>query len=105
MNMRRMSSKGTYQYLEFIGGTCLVRIEASRLRLPPAYWAFCFAACERPLTESRRSIVMAAALELPTLLLLLVLLILGGHFAVAHCFDFLRAGSAGRDLTPCRCWA
>jgi hypothetical protein len=36
------------------------------------------------LAESRRSIVMAAALELPTLLLLLVLLILGGRFAIAH---------------------
>jgi hypothetical protein len=41
------------------------------------------------LAESRRSIVMAAALELPTLLLLLVLLILGGHFAIAHRFDFI----------------
>jgi len=89
MNMQRMSSKGTYQYLGFIGGTCLVRIEAPRLRLPPAYWAFGFTACERTLAKSRRSIVMAAALELPTLLLLLVLLILGGHFAIAHRFDFI----------------
>ncbi|MGH8502508.1 MAG: SLC13 family permease [Gammaproteobacteria bacterium] len=31
------------------------------------------------------------ALELPTLLLLFALMILGGHFAAAHCFDFLGA--------------
>lgn len=41
-----------------------------------------------------------AALELPTLLLLFALMIVGGHFAAAHCFDFIGAWLERAEASP-----
>lgn len=41
-----------------------------------------------------------AAIELPTLLLLFALMILGGHFAAAHCFDFIGAWLERAQASP-----
>jgi Na+/H+ antiporter NhaD/arsenite permease-like protein len=43
---------------------------------------------------------LPAALELPTLLLLFALMILGGHFDAAHCFDFIGAWLARVRASP-----